>query len=264
LFGVFAALSVALFFKEREATRARDEAIHARDEATRARDEARATLSRSDFLQALRLIDEDKDFDALAQLARSLRSNSQNHAAACRLATLLAYRNYPTPLITLKHDNGVQSAQFSPDGRKILTLSGYYNVTYYKMSGTSEKEWSSIQVWDAKSGTRLGKAIEQNIWIESAQFSPDGGRILTFSRDNKAARIWDPETGERLINIEHDQPVQSAQFSPDGSRIVTAIWRQRDECSRTGPSSGRHHRCPRWKIVETHGSSLVRAIQSGR
>src|SRR6202045_2092975 len=59
LIGIFAALSVALFFKEREATRARDEATRARDaatqardEAVRARDQARANQSQSYFIQA--------------------------------------------------------------------------------------------------------------------------------------------------------------------------------------------------------------------
>ena len=126
LVSIFAALAVALFFKEREATRARDE--------------ARATLSQSDFLQAQRSINEDKDLDALAQLARSLSFNRNNQAAACRLMTLLTYRDYPIPLVRLKHDDQVESAEFSPDGKSIVTAS--YDKT--------------ARVWDAQTGQARG------------------------------------------------------------------------------------------------------------
>src|SRR5437660_6192112 len=87
LIGVFAALSVALFFNARAARRARDE--------------ARATLSRSDFLQALRSISEGKNFDALAQLSRSIVFDPTNGAAAARLTTLLSYHDYAFPVVSL-------------------------------------------------------------------------------------------------------------------------------------------------------------------
>jgi tetratricopeptide (TPR) repeat protein len=58
--------------------------------------------------------------------------------------------------------------------------------------------------------------------VYSAQFSPDGKRIVTASSDN-AARVWDARTGQPLIEpLQHGAQVTSAQFSPDGNRIVTA------------------------------------------
>src|SRR5262249_29699738 len=132
LVAAFAALSAALFFKEREARaqqaaaeRARIEARNqqtaaegARNEATRSRDQTRATLSQSDFLKALRSINEDKGRDALAQLARSLVFDRTNQAASCRLATLLTYSNYAIALVSLKHLQLVLGAKFSPDGKR--------------------------------------------------------------------------------------------------------------------------------------------------
>ncbi|PYL70616.1 MAG: hypothetical protein DMF26_21465 [Verrucomicrobia bacterium] len=191
LIAIFAALSVAFFFNARAARRARDE--------------ARATLSRSDFLQALRSIDEGKDFDALAQLARSLRFNPNNQAARCRLATLLIYRNYPTSVLVLKHDAVVQSAQFSPDGKKIMAVALD----------------NAVRVWDAETGALVGNPMRHNVYVRSAQFSPDTTKVATVSED-KTVWIWDAQNGSLVTSIKHDQRVWSVQFSPDGKLLLTA------------------------------------------
>ena len=58
--------------------------------------------------------------------------------------------------------------------------------------------------------------------VESASFSPDGGRIVTASGDG-AARLWDASSGSLIAALEgHEGPVESASFSPDGGQIVTA------------------------------------------
>jgi hypothetical protein len=60
--------------------------------------------------------------------------------------------------------------------------------------------------------------------VLSAQFSPDGSRIVTASGDN-TARLWDAATWQCLATFAgHAIGVRSAQFSPDGSRILTASW----------------------------------------
>ncbi len=59
-------------------------------------------------------------------------------------------------------------------------------------------------------------------WVQSAQFSSDGNRIVTASYDN-TAKVWDSKTGVELLSLKgHTNLVCSAQFSPDGNRIVTA------------------------------------------
>ena len=54
------------------------------------------------------------------------------------------------------------------------------------------------------------------------QFSPDGQRVVTVSRDN-TVRLWDAATCKPFGEpMKHEGFVASAQFSPDGQRVVTA------------------------------------------
>ncbi|MCP4303856.1 MAG: NACHT domain-containing protein, partial [bacterium] len=70
-------------------------------------------------------------------------------------------------------------------------------------------------------GSYRGKRIVLRCPVSAAQFSPDGGRIVTASDDN-TARLWDAETGSLIHTLEgHGSIVLSAEFSPDGARIVT-------------------------------------------
>jgi WD40 repeat protein len=58
--------------------------------------------------------------------------------------------------------------------------------------------------------------------VRSAQFSADGTKVVTASRDN-TARLWDAKSGAPLGEpLRHEGEVESAQFSPDGTKVVTA------------------------------------------
>jgi WD40 repeat protein len=128
----------------------------------------------------------------------------------------------------MKHDFFVVSAQFSPDGKRIVTAS-----------------WDkTARVWDAQTGRALTEPMKHDGEVRSAQFSPDGKRIATASGD-KTARIWDAQTGTPLTEpLKHDGDVRSAQFSPDGERIVTASG---DKTARIWDSSPSKP-CPEWLI----------------
>jgi tetratricopeptide (TPR) repeat protein len=55
-----------------------------------------------------------------------------------------------------------------------------------------------------------------------ASFSPDGRRVLTAG-DDKAARVWDAETGQPVTGpLRHDHFIWQGSFSPDGRRVLTA------------------------------------------
>jgi WD40 repeat protein len=106
----------------------------------------------------------------------------------------------------LKHAPYVHSAQFSPDGKRVVTAS-YDNTA---------------RVWDAQTGQPLTEPFKHTGPVSFAQFSPDGKRVVTASDDN-TARVWDARTGQPLTEpLKYAGKVTSAQFSPDGKRVVTA------------------------------------------
>jgi WD40 repeat protein len=68
----------------------------------------------------------------------------------------------------------------------------------------------------------LAKLFGHTRGVWTAEFSPDGKRVVTASFD-KTARVWDAATGGALATLAgHDDLLRSAYFSPDGERVVTA------------------------------------------
>ena len=79
----------------------------------------------------------------------------------------------------MKHDTVVASAQFSPDGERIVTAS-----------------WDkTARVWDARTGKPLTEGMKHADRVRTAEFSPDGKRIVTGMWEGKAAQVWDAQTG---------------------------------------------------------------------
>jgi WD40 repeat protein len=72
------------------------------------------------------------------------------------------------------HSDGVMSASFSPDGRRVVTAS----------------DDNTAKIWDAESGKELATLSGHSDVVMSASFSPDGRRVVTASFDN-TAKIWD-------------------------------------------------------------------------
>ena len=80
--------------------------------------------------------------------------------------------------------------------------------------------------------------------VNSAQFSPDGERIVTASAD-KTARLWNATTGKPVAEpMKHESVVNSAQFSPDNQRVVTASAGQH------GATVGCRQRQTKWRADE--------------
>ncbi len=111
----------------------------------------------------------------------------------------------------LHHDKDVTGAVFSADGSKILIL-----------------QWGNgAWIWDASSGTRLGKPIPFHYHKASsptsAVFNADGSKIVTrFLERQDVAQIWDAATGEPVGEpLREEGSINCAVFNPDGTRIVT-------------------------------------------
>jgi len=106
----------------------------------------------------------------------------------------------------LQHQDLVEEAAFSPDGRRVVTASADY----------------SAQVWDAETGAALTDALRFGAGVAAASFSPDGRRVVTGSRQG-TARVWDAATGAAVTPLlRHGMGLIRVAFSPDGRCVATA------------------------------------------
>lgn len=104
------------------------------------------------------------------------------------------------------HEDSVESANFSPDGVRVVTAS-------------TDK---TARVWSTMTGAELGVLRGHGGAVNSAVFSPDGSVVLTTSADG-TSRAWDPVTEiTSTVFYGHEGGVNGASYSEDGCRIATA------------------------------------------
>ena len=153
-----------------------------------------------------------KDFPDLSLL---LALEAHRIAPVPKANTLLRFAQaaYPYRVVLRGHEGAVTSAQFSADGKTLVTASAD----------------NTARLWDVASGKELQALNGHKGWVTSAQFSADGKTALTASED-QTARLWDVASGKELRPLTgHERGVTSAQFSVDGKTVLTASW---DETAR--------------------------------
>jgi WD40 repeat protein len=101
----------------------------------------------------------------------------------------------------------VSACAFSPDGRLVLSASGY-----------------SLRLWDVGTGQTLQVLERHGGPVNACAFSPDGHLVLSAS-DDQTLRLWDVASGQMVHELSgHTSPVSACAFSPDG-RLVLSVDR---------------------------------------
>ncbi len=176
--------------------------------------EAQAIRAQSQFLsiKAREVASEDNTV-ALRLVSHAYRLVADDPPASVSQTLSKIYENRDQAAFykqKLQHDSWVKSAQFSPDGKRILTRSksdyGYFA--------------EEARIWDRYSG-ELRHTIEN---ILSAVYSPDGQFILTHASseagDNNIS-LWDANSGKVRWRVPHNKRPLGTRFSPDGEKIMT-------------------------------------------
>ena len=106
----------------------------------------------------------------------------------------------------LAHAERITSAEFSPDGKSVVTIS----------------DDRTAKVWSVKSGQEITTLMGHQEVLTAVQFNPRGDRIITTSAD-KTARLWDAKSGREIKKfVGHQGKIQSVIVSPDGRQLLTA------------------------------------------
>ena len=136
----------------------------------------------------------------------------------------ISFAQQPRLVLPIGHTDLIYSAQFSSDGKKIITVS----------------KDNTAKLWDAEKGYLLADIKQKTGFLTEARFSPDGKKIITQARtvkeifeDNENIfTVWDAVTGDSLAFPEiHTKGIKTIpQFNADGSKLViisdsVRIWK---------------------------------------
>jgi WD40 repeat protein/tetratricopeptide (TPR) repeat protein len=120
-------------------------------------------------------------------------------------------------LQTLEHEDMVNRATFSPDGRRLVTA----------CSDGKARVWDTTKAGDGAPARLLWETPFQEEMVTIAAFSPNGKLVATAWGERcdqpGEAHLWDVETGQPVQGpLRHAGAVYSIAFSPDGKYLVTA------------------------------------------
>ena len=159
----------------------------------------------------------------------------------------------PRVPLRLPHAHIVNAVAFSPDGRIILTASGYPHPP----PGGQARFWEAVtgsplgapmlhqepvmaaafspdgqavltradttaQLWRVPTGKPFGRPMKHTAFMTSMAFSRPDGRIIVTGSEDGTARLWDAAQGTCIgPDLRHGAAINVVAFSPDGSTILT-------------------------------------------
>ena len=159
-------------------------------------------------------------------------------------------------VITLHgHENTVDSVQFLPDSRHLLSASWDGTIRRWDLNDGSEvqrylipdarvymidllpngtqfvsaSDDGIIRLWDIESGEMLREYLGHTVAVNGVHMSADGKLMVSASGDwggeDRTVRLWDVESGELLRTFEgHGHIVNYAKLAPNHGFIISTSW----------------------------------------
>ncbi len=144
-----------------------------------------------------------------SRTARLLTTDGQYELADNGMNLVLIDRVAGQTVRTFEHSHFILSAEFSPDGRRIIV--GLEN--------------GAVHLWDVQTGLELQRFTGHTSHIESVAFNDDGTLAITVSFDG-SARVWDLRSLSPSNFSSADTPSGfgvTLALSPDGRLALSAV-----------------------------------------
>jgi len=104
-------------------------------------------------------------------------------------------------------NNNPQFTQFTQNGKLVYTCYNNTTKTYF---------------WDAITGKPIAELEDHEGKVSEKAISPDGNRMLTWSRDGAKVHLWNTATGKLVAKLKNRKSESfEAGFSSDNRRAVT-------------------------------------------
>jgi WD40 repeat protein len=102
---------------------------------------------------------------------------------------------------------------FSPDGQRILSTAPF-----------------AMNLWDAKTGQKLWTQANEDLWVNSIHFLPNGEQFVALNGGGVTGQValWDTATGKEIRKLT-DKGIKSISLSPDGKLLSAGHWNGRIE-----------------------------------
>lgn len=129
-------------------------------------------------------------------------------AVACGIGVWVYEVATYTTLALLRTERGVHSISFSADGATLaVAIDGY-----------------RFELWDVKTGTRIGTIEGHKNRVRSVVFSSDGATLASGALDG-VIKVWDVASREEKATLEgHTTLVTSLAFSTDGNKLASGSY----------------------------------------
>jgi WD40 repeat protein len=210
--------------------------------STRELEQTNIALARRLATQSQSLLDSDEEamqIGSLLAIESALRLYTQDADIALRKSL----ERYPQIITKLNQDSIVVNASISPDGINMALAGGYYIDVYQIATGkevlrikhddmletvqfspdgskmVSGSEDHSARVWNAETGKEITRFMHTNT-VDLVTFSADGQLVASVGRDN-LVHVWDANTGSLIQDVIHDANATAISFNPTNLELAS-------------------------------------------
>jgi len=202
-------------------------AEEAKQKAIAAGKDNQRLLAKQYVRQGMQLIDQGNYADALTWYVAALKKDAATpeREKMHRLRIAVTAQLCPRPCTVILHGTSVTHAEFSPDGKQVLT-------TAVGEDGIGDQ----ARVWDAITGLPITPIMAHDEHIRTCKWTADGRRIISWSSDvadfPKHVRVWNAQNGQPVTPAISNfaDPTYGGIFHPrdtfvvlsdDGRRLLT-------------------------------------------